>query len=89
MHKNIILKIYGRVQSVGFRYSTMIKARELGIKGFVKNNYDGSVYIEAEGDEKILNNFIDWCKKGSRLAKINDVFINEGELMNYKNFIIK
>ncbi len=86
MHKNIILKIYGRVQGVGFRYSTMMKARELGIKGFVKNNYDGSVYIEAEGEEKPLNYLIDWCKKGPGLAKIDDVFINEGELMNYKNF---
>ena len=57
MKKAVILKISGRVQNVGFRYHTRKKAQEMGISGFVKNQVDGSVYIEAEGEEEVLAAF--------------------------------
>ncbi|HNU41845.1 MAG TPA: acylphosphatase, partial [Cyclobacteriaceae bacterium] len=46
MHINIL--VTGTVQGVYYRASTKQKADELGIKGFVRNQPDGSVYIEAE-----------------------------------------
>jgi len=50
MKKHVNITVKGRVQGVGFRYSAMEAAEELGIKGFVRNMPDGSVYIEAEGE---------------------------------------
>lgn len=40
---------YGRVQGVGFRYQAMGYARELGLTGWVRNDYDGSVEMEVQG----------------------------------------
>ncbi len=50
--KNLIIKIYGDVQGVNFRFEAKLTADKLGVKGFVRNEADGSVYIEAEGEEK-------------------------------------
>ncbi|MEO0218368.1 MAG: acylphosphatase, partial [candidate division WOR-3 bacterium] len=52
--KSLIIKVYGRVQGVGYRYFAQRHARKLGIKGYAENKPDGSVYIEAYGDEKSL-----------------------------------
>ena len=46
---------YGRVQGVGFRYHASHKARSLGITGWVRNEYDGSVTLEAQGPEECLD----------------------------------
>lgn len=73
MLKHLNMKIYGRVQMVLFRDSAKRKAKNLGLKGFVKNEPDGSVYIEAEGDEKKLEEFLEWCKKGPILARVEKI----------------
>lgn len=76
--KAVILKVYGKVQGVGFRYYAHKKANELGLKGFVKNKPDGSVYVEAEGDEVSLKEFINWCEEGpswARVTKVEQQFI--------------
>ena len=49
--------VTGKVQGVWFRDSTLKKAHELGVKGFVKNQPDGSVYIEAEGTPSAIKEF--------------------------------
>jgi len=66
MEEKQLYKIHvnGYVQGVGFRWRTVREAAALGIKGFVRNMPDGSVYIEAEGTRKQLRYFVDWCKKG-------------------------
>lgn len=85
-HYNII--ITGKVQGVFFRKSAKDKAQELGIKGVVKNKPEGSVYIEAEGEEAILGEFIVWCKKGPSQAKVDDVIVTEGSVVDYEKFEI-
>lgn len=62
LHYNI--RVSGHVQGVGYRYASIRKARGFGIKGFVKNEPDGSVYIEAEADKQQLDKFLDWCRIG-------------------------
>ncbi len=69
----IHLIIEGMVQGVGFRYHTQIKARELGIKGWVKNRSDGSVEVIAEGPETVLYSFKDWCYKGPPYAEVTKI----------------
>ncbi len=48
IRKHIIFS--GRVQGVGFRYTATYKARELGLTGWVRNEYDGTVEMEVQGD---------------------------------------
>jgi acylphosphatase len=45
---------HGRVQGVGFRYTTAHLAAELSVRGFVRNEMDGSVTVVAEGPENVL-----------------------------------
>lgn len=49
---------YGRVQGVGFRYYAVKKANQLGLTGWVKNLYDGSVEMEVEGQEELIDQLI-------------------------------
>ncbi len=69
----MILHVYGRVQGVGFRFYTQRKANELNIKGYVQNSPDGSVYIEAEGEEHFIDQFILWCEGGPSWARVSNV----------------
>lgn len=46
--KNYKIIVFGTVQGVGFRYTTKAIADNMGIKGIVRNQSDGTVYIEAQ-----------------------------------------
>ena len=54
---------YGRVQGVGFRYYSVNKARQLGLTGWVKNLYDGSVEMELQGEEFKIDELIMFMEK--------------------------
>ena len=49
---------YGQVQGVGFRYRAYYAAYQLGLTGWVKNLYDGSVEMEVEGEEPLIDELI-------------------------------
>jgi acylphosphatase len=85
-HVKIIVK--GKVQRIGFRFTTMQMAVKFGINGIVKNLEQNQVYIEAEGEEIPLNNFIEWCRNGPPWAQINQVTIEQGEPKHYVSFEI-
>lgn len=73
MEKAAIIKVYGRVQGVGFRFYTNKKAMELNLSGYVQNKPDGSVYIEAQGYKTDLQTFIDWINIGTQWARVSKV----------------
>jgi acylphosphatase len=77
------------VQGVGFRYSTVRMARNTGIKGFVHNQIDGSVYIEAEGTPFQLSKFLDWCYQGPSRAQVYNVEYVEADVLNFQGFDVK
>lgn len=81
--------IYGKVQNVGFRYNAMNMAKDLNIKGFIRNMPNGSIYIEAEGTSLNMDLFVSWCAEGPTRSNVEGVEVNEIPLMNYKNFLIK
>lgn len=87
--KHLTIWVIGKVQGVFFRASTKEKADELGLKGLVRNEWDGSVYIEAEGEEELVNQFTAWCREGPPRAKVEEVIIREGELKNFSRFEIQ
>jgi len=82
-------KIYGKVQNVGFRFYTHKKAKEYHITGFVRNEPDGSVYVEAEGESLNLDVFETWCKLGPTWARVSEFKSNQSPVMNYSDFKIK
>ncbi|WP_299255391.1 acylphosphatase [uncultured Aquimarina sp.] len=85
-HYNILVK--GKVQGVWYRKNTLEKARELNIRGTVKNQLDGSVYIEAEGNENQLKTFLEWCAEGPEFAEVLDVSKEEGSPLFFEGFEI-
>jgi acylphosphatase len=87
LHKSIL--ILGRVQGVGFRYSARSAANSIGIKGFVRNMPDGSVYIEAEGTTQQLDDFISWCHSGPGRAIVKHVDVYDGVVVDFREFVIK
>ncbi|EOF54399.1 TPA: acylphosphatase [Enterococcus faecium] len=61
--RKVKMNVQGRVQGVGFRYMTKMVADQLGVTGTVKNEDDGSVTIEAIGNDDIIQKFIEEVKK--------------------------
>jgi acylphosphatase len=89
MNKHFSIQVSGKVQGVFFRASTQEKAREFSVKGFVRNEPDGSVFIEAEGTAENLEKFISWCRQGPRSAKVINCEIKPGEVKGYSTFVIE
>ena len=71
--KRIHLKIHGQVQGVLFRHYTIKTASSLGLTGYAKNLPDGTVEVVAEGDEKELNELIEFCKHGPPSAHVTNI----------------
>lgn len=86
IHVNI--RITGKVQGVGFRETTKYVADQSGIKGFIRNEADGSVYSEAEGEQWELDSFVEWCNEGPDRAKVEGCEVTAGELKNFKDFVV-
>ena len=87
--KACIIKVLGKVQGVGFRFYTNKKAKELGLHGFVKNMRDGSVYIEVEGEEGKLDEFIIWVNDGPEWARVDEVIIQSKPEENFTDFVVR
>ena len=68
--------ISGDVQGVGFRFHTRIKARNLGLKGWIRNLDSGEVEAVFEGEDDKVNQIIDWCKKGPDSSLVKDVKVD-------------
>lgn len=79
----------GTVQGVGFRQSAQMVADQLGIVGFAMNYADGSVYIEVEGEQSYLDEFVEWCRIGPSEAQVSHLTSLPGELKEYTTFEIR
>ena len=82
------IKVSGKVQNVGFRFYTRKTAIGMGIQGFVKNMRDGSVYIEAEGEQDAMQAFILWCKEGPEWAGVKELSVQEKPFEGFEGFDI-
>ena len=83
------IRVTGKVQNVGFRFYTVRTAQEFNISGFVKNQPDGTVYIEAEGEKDALEGFVEWCRRGPQWARVEGFDIQEQPIVGYNGFIVK
>jgi acylphosphatase len=65
--------VRGRVQGVGFRHHTKLRARELGLVGWVRNRPDGSVEVVAQGPAHDLDVLADCLRRGPPTAEVASV----------------
>lgn len=69
-------KFTGSVQGVGFRYRAQYAANGLRVTGWVKNEWDGSVSMEAQGSEEQINEMLKLINQGSYI-KIDRIEYHE------------
>lgn len=67
------IKVYGRVQGVGFRYSARTIAHKIGVTGWVRNEYDGTVEVVCEGPAEAVKRFVKWLAKGPLGAHVSRI----------------
>lgn len=90
MNKRVNVVVSGFVQGVCFRYATRQRAESLGLKGWVKNRFDGKVEAVFEGKEKGIKEMLSWCQQGPSGAMVRNVEITEEEFSGkFKGFGIR
>ncbi|OIO62599.1 acylphosphatase [Candidatus Woesearchaeota archaeon CG_4_10_14_0_2_um_filter_33_10] len=88
--KRVHIIISGYVQGVCFRYFTKVKARNLGLKGFVRNIPNGNVEVIAEGNEKELDELVEFCRKGPVLSCVANLKVEYEEFKGeFNDFTVK
>jgi acylphosphatase len=65
--------VHGRVQGVGFRYATQTLALDLGLGGYVRNRWNGTVEVVAEGARAQLDRLVAWLHRGPSMAYVTQV----------------
>ncbi len=71
------LRISGRVQGVGFRYSMSEEAERLGVTGWVRNRRDGTVEAVLDGTPDAVDAILAWARRGPRGASVTEVEVSE------------
>lgn len=90
MMKKVKIRVSGRVQGVGFRYMTKLVADQIGVAGIVRNEDDGSVYIEAVGPYEKIEEFIKAIERSpSPSGRVDACNVEEDDsIENYVSFRI-
>ena len=78
----LLLRIYGRVQGVGFRQALRHQAHALGLRGWVRNRRDGSVESSVDGAPDALDAFYAWCQTGPVLAQVDRVDVLDASALD-------
>jgi len=71
--KRVTATVYGYVQGVAFRVNAQHEANRLGVQGWVKNQWDGSVKTVAEGPDAALERYVAWLQHGPLNARVERV----------------
>ena len=78
--------VSGRVQGVGFRYSTINEAKKCGASGWVRNLPDGRVEAVFEGSREVVETMVSWCKLGPRAAVVTGLDVKSEEPEGIEGF---
>ena len=89
MIRHLNIAVSGKVQGVFFRATAKEVAESLGLRGFVKNQNDGSVYIEVEGETADLDRYVSWCCQGPPRAVVSNVGVADGTVVEFTGFEIR
>jgi acylphosphatase len=84
------IQVQGFVQGVFLRKKIKEKSKELKLRGFVQNQEDGSVIVEAEGEEINLIELFEFIKSGPGIAKPEKIKYHfSNNIESFSNFEIK
>jgi acylphosphatase len=83
-----IARVTGQVQGVNFRAAAAREARRHCLTGWVRNERDGSVVIEVEGDPAAVEAFLDWCAIGPPAARVDAVETRPAAPIGFEEFRI-
>lgn len=89
MEKSVEAIYKGQVQGVGFRFAAAELATEYPVKGFVENLTNGDVKVVAEGDNVVVDNYLDALSKAMGRFILSSVINPQPFSGNYSNFKIK
>lgn len=89
MVKALTVKVTGRVQGVSFRWYARQEAERLGVRGWVRNDPDGSVSALVEGEEAAVDAMVDWCRHGPSSAVVRDVAVTAAEPSGARRFDVR
>ena len=81
--------VSGDVQGVGFRETTRRRAARLGVRGWVRNNDDGTVSVHAEGAATTVEELLAFLRTGTRGARVDDVSVTDVAVEGHEQFAIR
>jgi acylphosphatase len=81
--------VHGRVQGVSFRAYAEQQASRLGVRGWVRNEPDGSVAAHLEGDPAAVDAMVAWCREGPRLARVERVEVHPSPTTGHRGFDVR
>jgi len=82
------IQVLGKVQGVFYRATAKTKADDLKLVGWVRNEPDGSVVMEVQGDDVKVSQMIEWCKEGPTFSRVDQVLEEPAEPLNERSFEI-
>ncbi len=80
------VRVTGYVQGVFYRARCAEEAARLGVRGWVRNEYDGSVRGHFEGPPEAVGALVAWCRQGSRHAVVEQVEVVDAEVEGLRRF---
>ncbi|GIW03972.1 MAG: acylphosphatase [Thermomicrobiales bacterium] len=86
MKTHLNIRVHGLVQGVNFRQAARREAYRLGLTGFARNEPDGTVLIEVEGEPAAIEEFVRWCRHGPPAARVDRIETQPGPLVGYQGF---
>lgn len=90
INQEIKIELFGRVQGVNFRWEIKNFAEKNNLKGYVANKEDGSVLIVAQGEMKLLEDFVNWIRSEPGFVKIEGLsYLWRDKEIEYKEFTVK
>ncbi len=82
------IRFYGRVQGINFRRNVMREALSLGVRGWVRNEMDGSVSAVFSGTQESVDMLLDFCLNRVPLARVDRYTIEDHEEESFDTFSI-
>ena len=79
----------GRVQGVGFREGTRRRALALGLRGWVRNEHDGTLAVHAEGGREAVDSLLGYMQSGPRGAEVQHLDVTEAKPEGHEQFAIR
>ena len=81
--------VRGLVQGVFFRDSVRRQATALGVYGWVRNTHHGSVEAVFEGEPEAVERLVEFCRRGPRGARVDDIEVSEESVEGLSGFVIR